>query len=208
MPEHDGNQPDLNPSKETHREYIPATWKPLGAGGGAPKLDGGITINTHTGEEAPRAFNRPGQKYEQSAVVLSANRVTRAAAELASSVILQADLGRCQVTTASGNTYFCTSETASCNCPDRIRLDDSGRGNVACKHELIAGLAITAAGSYDDLDWSAVKLAEYIGVELRTAERLCEKGTCSATKALGKWVIAPGDGEAAASSYQENMWPW
>jgi len=201
----DDTQPERNKPNRDHRIYIPATWAAPGTGGGAPKLSGGVTIDHKTGAPAPRALNRPDQRYNQPLSTIIANRQARAASEYATSVTLLGAEGRYEVRSPSGNSYDVGSAVLDCDCPDWFRLDESGYGIIRCKHIYIVMTALSDPGLPQGIPWSCAKLAEECTCAERTAQHLCQIGDCIATLTHNVWVIQPDDGEAAAAVYRSRL---
>lgn len=178
--------------KQSHRRYVPATWAEPGEGGGAPKESGGYTVDTRTSGPAPRAFNRPDQRYLLSVTEAQTRRNDRAAAEYADTVILAGDNGLIEVRSSSGNNYDVDHDRAFCDCPDHWRLSQSYVVDVKCKHRVMVETAIAAVGGYANLDWSCDRVAEELGLDRRTVEALCEEGFFDAVKIHQVWVISNG----------------
>jgi hypothetical protein len=190
----DGNQtqPFGGPRKRRHRQYIHAEWAAPGAGGGHPKLSGGVTIDDQGNVIQARAFNRPDQRYDQSEAELTARRLARAAAEKPNSVVLMGAGNIIEFRAESGNNYDLMADGTGCDCPDQWRLNESGKTGVVCKHSAICASVLADVGGYDFLPLATSKIAELIGIDVRTAEHLCQIGFIVAAKVNGVWVI-PND---------------
>lgn len=183
------NQPFDGQPERNNREYVPASWANLGGGGGAPKLGGGYEQSKTDGQIATRGINRKDQRYALDETELQSRRQTRANAEAATTVVLQGAMGFIDLRSQSGNNYDLDDTGNGCDCPDKWRLFESGKASVNCKHELIAQMALSNVGGYTNLPWSTGRLAEAIGIDERTAQRLCFDGKVPATKVHGIWTI-------------------
>lgn len=194
-------QPFSNDPTRKHRIYIPATWAAPGMGGGHPKLSGGVTVDYKTGLPAPRAYNRPDQRYDLTQSELLSRREGRAAAEYAETVILRGDGGRYEVRSRSGNNYDVSSDLLFCDCPDWLRVDESGYGIIRCKHIYLVMLALADESLPDGVWWSTARLAEFLGVSERVAQFLCQDGFFDATKVHGVWELPPLEGPTKGLEY-------
>jgi hypothetical protein len=201
----DDTQPYSHGSKINHRKYIPATWKPRGAGGGHPKLSGGITVDTRTGNPAPTGLNRVDQRYQQSVATLNANRASRATSEYAAAVILLGNGGIYEVRSPSGNNYDVAPTVDNCDCPDQLKIGLSGKTGAFCKHIHLVNLALADPMLPHGPLWATSKLAEYLSISERTAEQLCENGTVSATKKHDVWMIDITSGMAQLANWTSTI---
>lgn len=187
-------QPFGNIPERRRRIWIPAVWKPVGSGGGAPKISGGFEADIQSGIVVPRSFNRPDQRYTLDETELIARREARAAAEYALSVVLLGENNLFEVRSISGNNYDVASDLSSCDCPDKLRLSLSGQPEVPCKHMLIVDMALSDPIYTDGLNWSTDKAAEAVGVDVSTIQKACRDGLISASKVHNVWVITPAGG--------------
>lgn len=201
-------QPRRGKPSDDHREYIPATWASAGQGNGHPKLSGGVTVDRRTGEVAPRALNRPDSRYEQPQATIIANRIARGEAEYAGTVILIGSGDRYEVRAISGNNYDVSADRLHCDCPDWLRMEESGYGIVKCKHIYMVQMALDDPQLAHGVPYSCDKVAEMLGADTRTIQNLCQIGECPATKRHNVWVIDPLDGESFAAEYRLKIWPY
>lgn len=198
-------QPLANLPSRKRREWIPSEWSAPGEGGGAPKLGGGIEIDTKTGQEAPRSYNRPDQRYALPAGELQSRREARAAAEYPDTVILIGEDNIIEVRSISGNNYSVASDMQSCDCPDNLRLIASGRTDVACKHRLMAQMAWAAELSGIPIPWSTARAAQEAGVAVETVRQACANGLVVASKVHNVWLIQPNQGQTLAAMYTRSQ---
>jgi len=187
-------QPLANVPERGRRHWVPAAWKPTGEGGGAPKISGGFEVDNRSGAMVPRSYNRPDQRYSQDAATLQAKRTARATDEYPSSVILKGARGIYEVRSASGNNYDVSGDVSRCDCPDRLRLDQSGRETVTCKHQILVQLALDDPALTDGVPWSCEKAAEFVGIDVNTVRRACRDGKIPAVMVHSVWIIQPLDG--------------
>lgn len=195
-------QPLANIPPRNRRHWVPAEWAPAGGGSGHPKIGGGFEVDTKTGEEAPRGFNRPDQRYALSEAELTARRDARAASEYPSSVILLNSDGAYQVRSESGNNYLVAAGNAACNCPDYLRLQQSGKLTVQCKHQKLVALALADPMTGGVINWSCEHTAAYSGIAIDTVRRACREGVLPAVLQHRVWSISPMDATQLALLYE------
>jgi hypothetical protein len=204
-PDADDTQPRTHGKSRNRRIWIPAVWAALGAGGGHPKLSGGFEVDTSTGELAPRAYNRPDQRYTLPSSDLTSRRTTRAAAEYDASVILIGAGGLFEVRAVSGNNYDINNARTQCDCPDWLRLQQSGKDDVFCKHILLVELALADPTLPDGPLWSCSKMAEFTGLSEQTIRKLCRDGIIAATLKHRVWMIPPAAGPTILALYTRDV---
>lgn len=192
----DDTQPFSNLPERRRREWVPSVWAAPGTGGGAPKISGGYERDIVSGAPAPRAFNRPDQRYTQADATMQANRTARAAAEYSSSVILQGPNNIIEVRSSSGNNYDVASDLSNCDCPDIWRLRQSGKPSVTCKHIELARMALLDPVYASGLWQSAEKVAIDAGVSVEAVRAACQQGLITASKLHGVWAIPPDQATA------------
>lgn len=204
-PDADDTQPYRNRPDRNRRIWIPAVWAALGAGGGHPKLSGGVQVDITTGELAPRAYNRPDMRYALPSSELTARRTARAAAEYDGSVILVGAGGLWEVRAVSGNNYDINEARTQCDCPDWLRLQQSSREDVFCKHILLVELAIADPDLPDGPLWSCDKMAEFTGLSPVTIRKLCRMGIIAASLKHRVWMIPPSTGPEILALYTRDV---
>lgn len=202
------NQPLQGDPRRDHRVYIHATWAAPGTGGGHPKLSGGITVDLKTGNPAPRSFNRPNQVYNLTQSEILSRRSASADAEYATSVILQGPSGSFEIRSQSGNNYDVNDTVSKCDCPDWLRVDNSGYGIVRCKHIYLVFKALADPSFPFGLDWSVRKAAEETGFSERAIQEACEKGFVFATKTHNVWRIPAAEAEPFVAIWRGRIWPF
>jgi hypothetical protein len=204
-PDPDDTQPYRNVPDRNRRIWIPAVWAALGAGGGHPKLSGGVQVDITTGELAPRAYNRPDQRYTLPSSELTTRRTARAEAEYDGSVILIGANGLYEVRAVSGNNYDISNDRTKCDCPDWLRLQQSSREDVFCKHILLVELALADPLLPDGPLWSCDKMAEFTGLSAVTIRKLCRLGVIAATLKHRVWMIPPAAGPEVVALYTRSV---
>lgn len=209
-PQHDldDTQPQRNVQAHHNRAYIHADWAPAGSGGGHPKISGGIEIDLRTGNPAPRGLNRINQRYELTQSEIQTRRQATAASEYAATLVCLGENNQYEVRGPSGNCYDVAPSLVTCDCPDFMKQDLSGYGIVRCKHIWIVITALADPGFPFGLPWGTSKLAQAIGINERTVQRLCEEGFFPATKVNSCWIVQAADAEPGVVNYQANMWPY
>lgn len=210
--EADETQPWPNAPERHRRSYVPATWNGNHDPGQSPKVSGGYEVDQNGVPVPLRGLNRGDQRYSQPVTTVRANRTSRAASELATTLVLLGRDGRYEVRSWNGNNYEVDLSARTCDCPDFWRLQQSYPAVVIdCKHIIMTETKVNEAFP-DEIYYSVPRVQELTGLAERTVQKLIARGELVAFKTHNVWCIDPYDAQAFASEYASKVvnketWP-